>query len=207
MQILFDMEFSIKNCKIIISPLFIAFLSMILLVDKTGIMLFGLLSALIHELGHLIFIFFSKKKISKVSFQLGGVLIDSKGIIDYKYEFLISFGGCLSNFLFFVLFLSLYFNNRNELYLVFSATNFGLFAFNLMPIYGLDGMELTRIILLKRFETTKALFYCKIISFLYLIILSIITLFLFIYKQNVTLLICLLYLIIIMLLFSKNKEH
>lgn len=207
MQILFDMEFNIKSCKVIITPLFVSFLSIILLIDKTGIMLFGLISALIHEMGHLIFIYFSGKKINKISFQLGGILIDCKGIVNYKYEFLIAFGGCLLNLIMFVLFLILFIYNRNEFSLVFSATNFGLFAFNLMPIYGLDGLDLLRIIFLQRFETQRALLYCKFISVMYVIILLIFTTFLFIKKQNFSLLICLIYLMILMLIFIKNKEH
>ncbi len=207
MQILFDMEFNIKSCKVIITPLFVSFLSIILLIDKTGIMLFGLISALIHEMGHLIFIYFSGKKINKISFQLGGILIDCKGIVNYKYEFLIAFGGCLLNLIMFVLFLILFIYNRNEFSLIFSATNFGLFAFNLMPIYGLDGLDLLRIIFLQRFETQRALLYCKFISVMYVIILLIFTTFLLVKKQNFSLLICLIYLIIIMLIFIKNKEH
>ena len=207
MQILFDMEFNIKSCKVIITPLFVSFLSIILLIDKTGIMLFGLISALIHEMGHLIFIYFSGKKINKISFQLGGILIDCKGIVNYKYEFLIAFGGCLLNLIMFVLFLILFIYNHNEFSLVFSATNFGLFAFNLMPIYGLDGLDLLRIIFLQRFETQRALLYCKFISVMYVIILLIFTTFLLVKKQNFSLLICLIYLIIIMLIFIKNKER
>ena len=207
MLISFDMEFKIKNCVFQISPMFVSFLCLILLIDSTGIMLFGLVSAIIHEIGHIIFICFSKKKISRVSFQLGAIIIDSKGLIDYKNEFLIAMGGCLFNFLFFALFFINYLYTNNEMCFLFSASNFGLFIFNLIPIEGLDGMDLIRIIFLKKYKFYKANHYCKIISFTFIILMIFVVLSFCLIKRNLLFLIGMLYLIILILIFSKQKEH
>ena len=197
------MEFRIKNCSVIITPLFCAFLCALLLVDKTGLMLFGLLSAMIHEFGHIFFIKFSKKRINKIVFHLGGIIIDCKGIVSYKNEFLISLGGCLFNLIALVISLSFYSINHNQVILLFGATNFALLIFNLIPIEGLDGLDLIRYLLLTTFCVEKAKLYCKIISLISITILFLITIILFVNQQNISLFVCLLYLIILMLIFKK----
>ena len=143
------MEFEFYGCKIKVFPSFMIMICFVLLIDKTGIMLFSLLSALIHEIGHIVFIIFTKKKISKIIFQIGGIVIDSKGVANYKNEFLIALGGCFFNFIFFVLSFLIFVYTKYEIYLMFSATNLGLLLFNLMPVENLDGMDLLKILLNK----------------------------------------------------------
>ena len=63
------MEFKIGDCRIFISPLFVVLISGVLLIDKTGIMLFGLISVAIHEIGHLIFMILLGKYPKSVLFE------------------------------------------------------------------------------------------------------------------------------------------
>lgn len=200
------MEFRINGCKIIVFPSFMIMICMVLLIDKTGIMLFSLLSALIHEMGHIIFIVISKKRINKIVFQTGRILIDSKGVIGYNNEFLIALGGCLFNFLFFILFLLLYIYLKNEIFLVASASNFGLLLFNIIPIKNLDGMDLIRIILSNFFENTKVNLIINIISFIFLFsIFSFALLCVIKHKLNLFVLICVMYLFIVSMIFNKSE--
>lgn len=95
-----------------------------------------LLTLFLHELGHLFFIIIFKKEVKKIIlYPFGGVIeYDDKPDKLYKY-FLISIGGILFNFLFYVLFFILdmdYFANLNLLFLVI----------NLVPIYPLDGSRI-----------------------------------------------------------------
>ena len=80
----------------------------VLLVDKTGVMLFGLVAVMIHEAGHFVFMLFAKKKIESAAFQLGGIIIKSRGFSGYGYEFLVAFGGCFFNLICCVFSLILY---------------------------------------------------------------------------------------------------
>ncbi len=200
------MEFKINGCKITVFPSFMIMICLVLLIDKTGIMLFSLLSALIHETGHIVFIILSKKKISKILFQIGGIIIDSKGVTSYKNEFVIAIGGCLLNFIFFLISLLLFVKTNNELYMIFSATNLGLFLFNLMPIENLDGMDLLRIFLNKYFDFNKSKTLSKIISYSFIFISFLFSLFLILqYKIKPVILICLIYLLILSIIFNKQN--
>ena len=199
------MDFKIGNCRICISPLFAVMLSLILLIDRTGIMLFGILSVIIHETGHLVFMFLTKKHPEKVVFQLGGIIITSKKTASYNSELLIALGGCLLNFLACLTSGFIYLYNRNEMMFIFSAANFGLMIFNLMPINSLDGMDIIKFSLLKKYSLEKVRSVCNIISLCFLLVAS----FLSVYSVvtlglNPTILICLLYLLILTLLSMKN---
>lgn len=199
------MDFKIGNCRICISPLFATMICIILLVDRTGIMLFGLISVAIHETGHLIFMFLTKKFPEKVVFQLGGIMISSKRPVNYNGEFLIALGGCLFNLISFLISAFIYLYNRNEMLFIFSAANFGLMIFNLMPINSLDGMDLIRFTLLKKVSPEKAEKICKSVSFVFLLFISLLSVYaVFVLSLNPTILICLLYLLILTLISIKN---
>lgn len=200
------MQFWLKGCKISISPLFVAFLCVILFIDTTGIMVLGLLAVLIHELGHLFFMLISKKRLETVKFQLGGIIIQSKGFCGYKYDFLIALGGCFFNFLAFAISIFYYFETENEIFLLFSASNFSLILFNLAPINGLDGMDLIRLKLLLDFSPEKTDKICNIISYIFIIICLISSVFAVVYLHlNPSILICLIYLIILTIINIKQR--
>lgn len=200
------MEFKILGCKIFISPLFVAFLCVVLLVDKTGVMVLGLLSVLIHESGHLFFMFLTKKKLETVNFQLGGIIIKSKGFSGYKYDFLVAIGGCFFNFLAFIIGFFCYYRFENEISLLFSSANFALMVFNLAPICGLDGMDLIRLKLLLKYPLEKVEKICNAISFIFIAIsfcFSAVAVIFF--HLNPSILICLIYLLILTIIGIKKR--
>ena len=103
------------------------------------ILLFFLLSLLIHELGHILFIKLFKIKINNFSLSLyGGCLnintIQYNSLKKYK-KFLIYIGGIFFNFIFFIMFIDT----------LFSKVNLILLIFNLLPIYPLDGYNILNI--------------------------------------------------------------
>ena len=189
------MEFKIGDCRIFISPLFVVLISGVLLIDKTGIMLFGLISVAIHEIGHLIFMILLGKYPKRVLFEPFGILITSRGFSTYSADLLVACGGCLFNFLAFIITFLIWFNNHNQFLILFCASNFGLLLFNLMPINGLDGMDIITLSLMRKYEAEKVGKICGGISVAFLIF-SFICSFLFVYCFNLSLsvLICLVYL-------------
>lgn len=199
------MEFRLGRCLIAISPLFVCFLCIILLVDRTGIMLLGLISVVIHELGHLIFMIITKKQPESVSFQLGGIIIKSNGFSGYNNDFLIAMGGCLFNLIAFSFSSYFYYKTKSEMAMLFSAANLGLFLFNLLPVSGLDGMDLIKLKLLKKFSIEKTNKICNIISISFLLTSLFVAIVLTYFKSiNPTILISLIYLIILTLISIKK---
>ena len=164
------MDFKIGNCRVCISPLFAVMLCVILLVDRAGIMLFGLISVAIHETGHLVFMFMTKKYPEKVVFQLGGIIIKSSGFSGYTQDLLVALGGCFFNFVFFVVSALAYFKFADEKLLIFSASNFGLMFFNILPVNGLDGMDIIKLSLLRRYSPDKVKRICSAISLSFLVL-------------------------------------
>ena len=199
------MEFRLGRCLIAISPLCVCFLCIILLVDRTGIILLGLISVVIHELGHLIFMIITKKQPESVSFQLGGIIIKSNGFSGYNNDFLIAMGGCLFNLIAFSFSSYFYYKTKSEMAMLFSAANLGLFLFNLLPVSGLDGMDLIKLKLLKKFSIEKTNKICNIISISFLLTSLFVAIVLTYFKSiNPTILISLIYLIILTLISIKK---
>ena len=199
------MEFRLGRCLIAISPLFVCFLCIILLVDRTGIILLGLISVVIHELGHLIFMIITKKQPESVSFQLGGIIIKSNGFSGYNNDFLIAMGGCLFNLIAFSFSSYFYYKTKSEMAMLFSAANLGLFLFNLLPVSGLDGMDLIKLKLLKKFSIEKTNKICNIISISFLLTSLFVAIVLTYFKSiNPTILISLIYLTILTLISIKK---
>lgn len=201
------MSFKIGNCNIIISPLFVSALCVILLIDRTGIMLFGILAMIIHETGHLCFMIISKKYPQTISFQLGGIIIKSRGFSGYNYDFLIALGGCLFNFTAIAIACVYYYETKSEMSVLFAAANFGLMFFNLLPVNGLDGMDLIRLRLLKKHSIEKASRICNLISIVFLSFSILISVFAVInFSLNPTIVVSLLYLFILTLINIKQNQ-
>lgn len=168
-------------------------------------MLLGLISVVIHELGHLIFMIITKKQPESVSFQLGGIIIKSNGFSGYNNDFLIAMGGCLFNLIVFSFSSYFYYKTKSEMAMLFSAANLGLFLFNLLPVSGLDGMDLIKLKLLKKFSIEKTNKICNIISISFLLTSLFVAIVLTYFKSiNPTILISLIYLIILTLISIKK---
>ncbi len=199
------MNFNIKKTSVFISPLFALLISIILLVDTTGIMLFGFISAFFHELGHIICMAKLGKTIDKVALSPCGILITTSGISTYKSDLLVALCGPLTNLLLFVVSAFVLLAVKTNEILYFCAANFGLFLFNILPVFGLDGMDVIRAMLLKKHSLFKTQKICKTISFCFLVFcLALGVVFASFHKINPTFLICLIYLLIISLLNAKK---
>lgn len=199
------MNFNIGKTPVFVSPLFPILISIILLVDTTGIMLFGLTSAFFHELGHIVCMIKLGKTIDKVALSPCGILIDTSGVSSYKSDLLVALCGPLTNLLLFVVFAFVFLKFKSVEVLYFCASNFGLFLFNILPVFGLDGMDVIRAMLLKNHSVSKTEKICKIISFCFLMFCLVLgVVFVCLDKINPTFLLCLIYLLIVFLLNAKK---
>lgn len=152
------------------------------------LLLFGLLSGhikslfiiliiiLIHEIGHVFFFkIFNIEIESVVIYPFGGVTYINKKIHERIYkDIFISLGGILFQFVLWGLFLILYKINFIVLstYKMFCLYNINIILFNLLPIIPLDGSKL--------FFSFFTKFFSYKVSYILMVSLSIVSLFLFI---------------------------
>lgn len=121
----------------VILPMFF-WLFLIFGFDEPSIALPTVLAAIIHEAGHVTYIFFKKRLRPSIRSVLSGFRIKTTLPLSYDEEIGMYLAGPLANLIFFVLFsiLSVYFGKN----LNFAAIiNFATTMSNLLPIDGYDG--------------------------------------------------------------------
>lgn len=122
--------------------------------DDSGLVIYGFISAILHEIGHIAAMIYFGKSIKKIEFGFANIdlfMEQKKSACDTFEIVMIFLSGSLFNFL-----ISMFFK---ILYLVFGVTllnvifyqNLFLGIINLLPIYSLDGEHLCRIFLESRF--------------------------------------------------------
>ncbi len=124
--------------RIDISPAFIAFLCAYYYFDPAQSFTAFLLSSALHEFGHIIALFACKRRIHTIKLRMSGIQIETAPL-SYIQEMIVAFAGPSVNFL-----LLCCFRNRAPL---FAFVNFCLLAYNLLPLYPLDGGRIVRCLL------------------------------------------------------------
>ena len=172
------MKFKLLGTEIYISFLFCAVVTIMLLTDKTGLMLPTLFAIFSHEIGHLFMMWVIDCSPKRIKLIPASIQITTPFQKRYQNDILVSLSGPAVNI---VLFLTLYFNylafaNKTTLY--FAVLNLVIGLFNLMPVKGLDGGTILYCILAKVKGVDKAALILKIItlSLAFLIIILALTL-------------------------------
>lgn len=135
------MTFTIKNIRIRFSPLFFAVLALLFSIKLDNIFLIALLSSVLHEAGHLfsMLIFESRPKEIVLSFYGMKIVKADDLCLSFYKEFIVSVSGAAVNMLLFTCFSLLYYKFTTEIFLKTAAVNLLIGAFNMLPIYPLDG--------------------------------------------------------------------
>ncbi len=129
------MQFNVKSARIKISFTFFALILIILCCDNSKILVYSVLSSVIHELTHVVFILISGCKISEFTINFSGCRIERKNNKNTSNtkECLISLSAPIVNistgafsFIFF----------KNQL---FGIINIVIGFFNLLPFFDFDG--------------------------------------------------------------------
>ncbi len=163
------MSFTISGCRITVSFFFAAFVSVLLLNDKSGIALAGILAATLHELGHLGMMAILHVKPLKIRFNPFGIDIEKSCCVGHSYwhDTAISFAGPGIN-LFTALILAGFSISAN----LFIVANLAMGIFNLLPIESLDGGQALYCLLCVRFGTDHSFRIVSIVSFCVIVPLS-----------------------------------
>ena len=152
----------------------------------------------IHELGHIITSIYFKWDIDKIIIlPLGGLTkYNIKINTPLKEEFLVAISGVLYQMIFYTLI-----KNRID-YEYFNFINYFILIFNLLPIYPLDGSKISNVILNKLFSFKKSINISIIISFIFIIISTIVFI-----KINKIVLVTILFLFIEVNKLYKNRKY
>lgn len=134
------MSFCLFGCKIYISPLFLLWLTALLIIDKTGQIGTMLLCCLCHEAGHLLTMAIIKCPPASIDFFPFSIDVKKpKSPMPLVSELAIHMGGITTNFAICFLGFLLFSRCKKDNLFVFSASNLGVGLFNLLPVSGLDG--------------------------------------------------------------------
>ena len=201
------MTIKLFGCKIYISMLFLTMITLMLLLDKTGLILLGFTAVFLHELGHLIAMEATQNRPRLVVLQPAGITIKQGGkIAAANDELKIACAGCLANMIWGLLFSAIYLIFNSELSMMFAASNFCVMGFNLIPVCGLDGYDILLNVMSRLTPPLRAEKICRKLS-LMLVFTALLGSFLLIITQqgSITLVICTLYLLILCLMSLRTK--
>lgn len=160
------MSIKILGTEIKISFLFVASVTTMIFIDKTGLVIPLLLAVFLHETAHLVMMKRYRVSPKEVLIIPGGIQIVNYHTIPRKIENKILLAGPLSNIIFFAVFLGLYFVSKSILLLRFSAVQLVVFLFNLIVAKGLDGGSLFYSICADKFGENLAEIFLNVFSFL-----------------------------------------
>lgn len=191
-------EWSSFGINIKVKFMFVAVITIFLILDKTGIAIFMFIATITHELGHVMALLSLGYKPSELSFEIIGIkLIQPIKTINYIKEIIIYISGPLINI---IMFTVLYFCSAQASFMkVFAYIHLFIGIFNLLPIGTLDGGRvlnlLFRLFLGYRISNKLSL----IISILLVLPVVGYSLYLIMFKSNFTLILTSIYLIFMML--------
>ncbi len=160
------MRFKLLGTEIYISFLFASVITLMLLFDKTGLILPLLFAVFMHEIGHLFMMYIRSAAPKRIKLIPTSVQITKPFISDYKNDIIISLSGPVVNILLFAVF---YFNYKcylNTATLYIALLNLIIGVFNLLPIKGLDGGAIFYCVLCRYTNVNKAELILNLISFL-----------------------------------------
>lgn len=190
------LKFKIGKLDIQIDFMFVAIVSIFLVVDKSGISVIALLACFIHELGHIIMFLLVGYVPQKLSFELTGIRL-TKPVQELSRgkELLVQFAGSFTNLaIFFILINTI---DKISMLSIFAVTHLVLGLFNLLPIKSFDGGKILEIILSYFINQSTTQKICNISDFLCIFFLLTVCIFMiFTTKNSFTLLILTVYLLI-----------
>lgn len=133
------MNIKIFSTKIYISVLFVAVITFMLILDKTGLAPYCLLSVAIHELSHLIAMKLENCAPREIRLTPASVGIIREFKCSISAEKKIAFAGPFGNIITGIIFIVLFLIFKKTAILQFALLNFVTAVFNLLPVLELDG--------------------------------------------------------------------
>lgn len=160
------MTFTVKGINIKIGFTFFAVLTTLLCFNINPAVQISVISAVLHESGHLFWLLISGDKPQKIEFGLFGLSVvrsnDMK--LNYKNEMISAFFGPLVNIVIAFVCFIFYIFLKSDLLVTVISVNIFLAIFNLMPVFGLDGGRILEFYLLNKMSPDKCEKIIRIVS-------------------------------------------
>ncbi|MEG0693256.1 MAG: site-2 protease family protein [Oscillospiraceae bacterium] len=190
------LRFKLGKLHVQIDFMFVAVVTIFLIVDTTGISSIALLACFIHELGHIVMFLAVGYTPQKLTFELTGIRL-TKPIQELSAgkELLVQLAGSTTNLLIFF-FLIKTIESISFLSL-FAVTHLVLGVFNLLPLKSFDGGKILELILSFFLCENVTQKICSIADFICIFLMLIVCVFMIITSKNsFTLLMITIYLMI-----------
>lgn len=185
-------KFKFFGIQIKIFFLFVCLLCFVLISYGEKILILCGVSAIFHEICHLICLRYFKCRVVAIEFRLGGIVIISDDLTTTTMQkIVVLFAGCLGNFFLFVVCSFLQFN-------FLALINLCFMIFNMLPNEKLDGGQIIEIIFQKAFGFVDGMQIFRVFSAAISAFLLVFSLLFYVSFHNCTFLI-----FAIMLMFSK----
>ncbi len=165
-------EFVCFDYKIKLDFYFLSLVAFMMVTDDSFTIVYGLIFAFMHELGHILSMKILGYKIENINFGVLNIDIinEKRKFSENKFkEFLILFSGCAINFLFAGLFEFLYVCSKISIFNVMFIQNISIGIFNLLPINSLDGAKILEIFIKDKLSYSVSVKIFDLISMLFLI--------------------------------------
>lgn len=159
------MKFKLFGTEIYVSFLFAVVIAILLVTDRTGLILPTLIASAVHETGHLLAMWAAGCQPRNVRLIPASVQIVRNLPNRKDGELAIALCGPAANLAFYLTFRLWYAGCGGEWALRFALINLLLGGFNLIPVSGLDGGTVLRLLLEKKTDPQRAARTVQILSF------------------------------------------
>lgn len=199
------MCFSLFRTRVFISYYFIILIGLMLVCDKTALLIPVMCAVAVHETGHICAIKYCGFKLKSI--EVYPFLLRAKYDCDFTFSNMLTVYICgpLFNLVFGAVLLMLYNIYNNQTLFTFAAVSLLVGAYNLLPCAGLDGGSITKLILLKIFSQKTAKILLIIISCVFTAATIWFVLYTLNFKINATVL-CLAFYLFISTFFTEVKN-
>lgn len=202
------LDFKFLGVNFSLSVGFLGTITLMLYIDKSGLMLPTLLSTLTHEFGHLLSLLVFNSKPKKVVLKVGSIGILGNFLLNKKGELFLYLAGPVLNFICFLLFLAVGQIFKTAFLMNFALINIVLCIFNLLPVMGLDGGSIIYLLICEKFKPSAVNIACLIISLITAALIFILGVNIFLTtKTNPTLILLALYLVLGLLMAKKQNNY
>ncbi|MEG0570263.1 MAG: site-2 protease family protein [Oscillospiraceae bacterium] len=198
-------SFKVLGVNVRIEMLFIATITIFLLVDKSNIGVMSICACILHESGHILMLFLFRCKPKELVFDIIGIkLVNSNNKLSEKKDLCVLVAGSFINF--FIFFLLFGFTSSLNNLGLFAVCNLVLGVFNLLPVSSFDGGKILEIILMRFFSYRTVDVLCRATEILFtLAILVVFILTIIIKKPGITSLVITCYLIFAVVIRFNRK--
>lgn len=202
------MTFELFGCEIYISVPFAAFVALLFLTDKTGMMSVTASALVIHELGHIAAMKLLGSMPERIELKPAVVhIVKPKDLMSYKKEIAVLAAGPLAGAAAAALSAALYFfAGQSDILLGLCTSNIALTLFNMLPISELDGGKILEYVLSMKLCAGSAKRISAAVSYVFTAaLIAAGTAMLLCGYNNLTVLITGLYMLILMLLKLRKQ--